>query len=342
MSKNQELTMAPFDPSAGKKTRKVPLLEVAKAVGKRIKKNINNNNTFDPRVRLKFDWVPISKVWVNYGRQRFPEPKHQLKVYGKWNLDCVTPLQCRWDPVEDRYYVSDGQQHGSVYVMQYGSEALIPVFYVESTDENIESLQLLALNTDSEPMAKYFIHQTAIQTGDAEAIALEKALTDVDCFTSYKKKTPGAITHITWLYMAASFGLDNLKEVLGAMRRCWPQDKIEEAILLGFLKLKELMEYENCYTEELLADIVMECSNYFASAKSLRSYIDDEFAKAYPTNYRGMGAREKHASGFICIYQQVNPDFKLSKPFDIFINIMLDNTVLNDIDEDEESDDELV
>jgi hypothetical protein len=333
MSQKQDASMAPFDPSAGKKTRKVPLVEVAKAVSKRIGTKIATKTNVNPQDILKFTWAPLEKVFVNYGRQRYPEPKHQLKVFNKWNIHCVTPLQCRYDPVEDHYYVSDGQQHGSVWVMQYGLQTMVPVFYVESTDENIESVQLLALNTDSEPMAKYFIHQTAIQTGDVDAIALEKKLTDVDCFTAYKKKTPGAVTHISHLWQARdSYGLDDLGEVAGAMRRFWPLEKIAEPTMLGFLKLKEILVFEKQYTEDLLTDIISECSNYFSSAKDMHLHINHAFEKTYPTNYKGMGVREKIASGIISIYEQAKPDFVSAKPFAIDVSIMADE-IITDLDE---------
>lgn len=341
MSKNKDTIMAPFDPSAGKKTRKVPLLEVAKAVSKRIGTKIATNPPdINPQDILKFAWVPVEKCWVNYLRQRFPEPKHQLKVLNKWNIHCATPLQCRYDPKEDRYYISDGQQHGSVWVMKYGAETLVPVFYVESEDENIESIQLLALNTDSEPMAKYFIHQTAIQTGDASAIALEKALTDVDCFTAYKKKTPGAVTHISHLWQAQSgYGLEDLGEVVGSMRRYWPTEKIAEPTMLGFLKLKEILEYQKVYTEELLTDIISECSNYFDSAKDMHLHINHAFMNTYPTNYKGMGVREKIASGIISIYEQVKPGYTFPKPFDITVSILADDLKIM---AEDDSEDELV
>jgi hypothetical protein len=340
MSQKQEAVMAPFDPSAGKKTRKVPLSEVAKAVSKRIGVKIASKSNTNPQDILKFTWAPLEKVWVNYGRQRFPEPRHQLKVHTKWNIFCVTPLQCRYDPKEDRFYVSDGQQHGSVWVMQYGLQTLVPVFYVESEDENIESIQLLALNTDSEPMAKYFIHQTAIKTGDQDAISLEKALTDVDCYTAYKKKTPGAVTHISHLWQARDgYGLEDLGEVVGSMRRFWPTEKIAEPTMLGFLKLKEILLTEKVYTEELLTDIISECSNYFASAKDMHLHINHAFEKTYPTNYKGMGVREKIASGIISIYEQAKPGYSFPKPFAIEVSILANDLVT---DVGEETEDELV
>jgi len=64
---------------------------------------------------------------------------------------------------------------------------MVPVFYVESEDENIESIQLLALNTDNEPMAKYFIHQQEVIMGVPKAVALENCVVNTGCTTGYKK-----------------------------------------------------------------------------------------------------------------------------------------------------------
>jgi hypothetical protein len=119
--------------------------------------------------------VPADKIYINYERQRWPEPKHMKKLHGKWDINCVTPLQCRYDPKEDRYYGSDGQQHMTVWLIYYGLLTEVPCFFVETEDVNVESRQLLALNTDSEPMAKFFIHKQNCKMGDKASLAIEKA-----------------------------------------------------------------------------------------------------------------------------------------------------------------------
>jgi len=172
MSNNTDAGLTPFDPSAGLGDKRVPITDVAKAVSKRIKVKptmVNDRTVMDV---LKFAWVPANKIFINYKRQRWPEPKHMKKLHVNWNIQCVTPLQCRYDPNEDRYYGSDGQQHMIVWLLKYGMLTHIPCFYVESTDENVESVQVLELNTGSAPMAKYFIHKQKIMMGDIGAIAL--------------------------------------------------------------------------------------------------------------------------------------------------------------------------
>jgi len=153
---SKDTNLVPFDPSAGLRDKRVPIVDVAKGVVKRIGAKIAKAPSINPKDILKFAWVPADKIYINYARQRWPEPKHMQKLNGKWDINCVTPLQCRYDPVEDRFYGSDGQQHMTVWLIQYGLLTEVPCFYVESTDENVESVQLLALNTDREPMAKYF------------------------------------------------------------------------------------------------------------------------------------------------------------------------------------------
>jgi hypothetical protein len=282
---------------------------------------------------LQFAWVSVQKCALNYDRQRFPEPSHIAKLLAKWNIICCTPLQARYDRKTDTYYIADGQQHAIAWVLKYGEDAMVPVLYVESDDENIESIQLLALNTGSEPMAKFFIHQTAIQCGDADAINLEKSLTDVDCFTSYKKKTPGAVTHISHLWQARDgYGLEDISEVLGSMRQAWPLEKVAEPTMLGFLKTKEILEHEGTYTEDLLVDIIYTCSSYFSSAKDLHLHINHAFQTTYPTNYKGMGVREKIASGILSVYEQAKPEFTASKPFEIKVSVLTDSVDLSEVE----------
>jgi hypothetical protein len=317
MSKAEELKMQPFDPSQGRKDKKVSLVQVARMVQKRIGK-VSPNTAFKYRDVLKFTWAPAEKVYFNYERQRWPEPKHQKKLRSKWNIHCVTPLQCRYDPVEDRYYGADGQQHSTEWVAQYGEDSFVPVFYVESTDENIESTMLLALNTDSEPMAKYFIHQQEVIMGIPEAVALENCVTNAGCSTGYKKRAAGVITHITDLWLARDqFGLDRLGQVLTKMMQYWPTEKIATATMLGFLKVQEEMESAKVYSDVLFEDVFYHASEFFESSDRLHNDIKEQFEKTYKTNYRGMGVREKVASGIIDAYEQRTGKTLCPKPFAI-------------------------
>lgn len=316
MSRSEELKMQPFDPSQGRKDRRVSLTQVARAVGKRI--GAGKPNKFDYQSVLQFTWAPAELCYVNYVRQRYPEPKHIKKLHSKWNPICVTPLQARYSRKENRYYIADGQQHGIDWILQYGEDSLVPIFYVESEDENIESIQLLALNTDNEPMAKYFIHQQEVIMGVTEAVELENCVVNAGCSTGYKKRTAGVITHITDLYLARDhFGLDSLGQVLTKMRTYWPTEKIATATMLGFLKVREEMENAGVYTDEQFEDVFYQASEFFESADRLHNDIKSEFERAYPTNYRGMGVREKIASGIIDAYEQLTGKTLCPKPFAI-------------------------
>lgn len=317
MSKADELKMQPFDPSQGRKDKRVPMVQVARAVGKRFNSG-KPNPDFKYQDIVKFAWVPVELCFINYLRQRYPEPKHISKLHSKWNIMCVTPLQARYSAKENRYYIADGQQHGIDWILQYGENSMVPVFYVESEDENIESIQLLALNTDSEPMAKYFIHQQEVIMGVKAAVELEDCVIKSGCSTGYKKRSAGVITHITDLWLARDhYGLDALELVLTKMRQYWPTEKISTASMLGFLKVLELLDDHNKYTDNKFEDVFYYCSEFFESCDRLHNDIKEQFEVDYPTNYRGMGVREKVASGIIDVYEQMSGKKLVDKPFDI-------------------------
>ena len=96
MSKNVTANLAPFDPSAGLGDKRIPITDVAKQISKRIGEKVQNKEDKSVMDVLKFAWVPADKIFINYKRQRWPEPKHMKKLLGKWNIQCVTPLQCRY------------------------------------------------------------------------------------------------------------------------------------------------------------------------------------------------------------------------------------------------------
>lgn len=309
--------MQPFDPSQGRKDRKVPLIQVARMLSKRLNPAKPNTKVAYKNI-LKIEWVHVCKLALNYARQRFPEPDQIKKLLAKWNVICVTPLQARYDKKKDIYYIADGQQHGIAWVLMYGEDAYVPVCYVESDDENIESIQLLALNTDSEPMAKYFIHNQRCVMGDPQALALEKCVTDAGCETSYKKRSAGTITHITDLWIAEKdYGLEELGAVLSKMRQYWPTERIYTATMLGLLKTRQALRDKKVYTDDMFEDLMSAAADYFESSERLHLDIKDEFEKAYPTNYKGMGVREKVASGLIDVYNKTYEVDLCAKPFEI-------------------------
>lgn len=320
-----KLNLEAFNPSHGRKDKRVAMVQVARAVGKRINAQ-KPNVTFKYKDIVKFTWAPVSLCYINYLRQRFPEPKHIAKLHNKWNIFCVTPLQARYSKKENRYYIADGQQHGIDWILQYGEDSMVPVFYVESEDENVESIQLLALNTDNEPMAKYFIHQQEVVMGIPEAVALEKCVIDAGCSTGYKKRSPGVITHITDLWQARNhYGLDALGQVLAKMVQHWPSEKIATATMLGFLKVREQLETAGIFSEELFEDVFYSASVFFESSDRLHNDIKEQFEITYPTNYKGMGVREKVASGIIDAYEQVTQKKLCDKPFDISMPYVTDD-----------------
>lgn len=314
-----KLTLAPFDPSEGRKNRNVPIKKVARLVTQRTGKLKLKND--DPQTTLKFAWVSSENVLINYDRQRYPEPVHIKKLANKWKTYVMTPGQARKDS-EGFYHLADGQQHLIAYVSMY-PDATIPMFYVESDDENVESEMLLALNTDQQPMARYFIHEQHCKMGYKDAIAIEETVCKANCETGYKISRPGSITHMTDLYNSVEdYGNDAVYEVLSKYRLYWPTENIKTATMMGFLKVKDLMDQAGVYKEDLFDDVFAECSAYFESADRLHLDIKDEFTVTYPTNYKGMGVKEKVASGIINVCHKKGLNLGIDMPFEIDMPVM--------------------
>jgi hypothetical protein len=172
-------------------------------------------------------------------------------------------------------------------------------------------------------MAKYFIHQQEVIMGIPEAVALEDCVVNSGCTTGYKKRVAGVITHITDLWLARDhYGLEALEQVLTKMRTYWPTEKIATATMLGFLKVREEMESAGVYSEDLFEDVFYQASEFFESSERLHNDIKEQFEADYPTNYRGMGVREKVASGIIDAYEQKTNKTLCSKPFAISMPYM--------------------
>lgn len=317
--------MAPFDPSIGRIPRIVQLKQVARMIQQRTGRQQPRQE--NPQDILKGAcWVNIDDIYINYDRQRYPEPKHIKKLMSKWKTHVMTPGQARKDK-DGRYFLADGQQHMLAFVNLFPGKP-VPLCYVESDDETVESEMLLALNTEQQPMAKYFIHEQHCKMGFEDAIAIEDMTQRANCVTGYKISRPGSITHMTDLYNAVEdYGLDSVFTVLCAYRRWWADESIKTATVLGFLKVKQLMEDSGVYTDHVFENVFAESAGYFESADRLHLDIKDEFQNTYPTNYRGMGIREKIASGIINVYEKASGDKLVDVPFEIDMPMTTDEYV---------------
>jgi len=345
MTKKTNGTFVPRDPSNGLIDKRIPLVDIAKVMSSKLGIKIPKTDPIKNPVEkiLKFAWVPCYKLYINYDRQRWPEPKQIYKLNIKWNIICVTPAQARYSKKQDRYYISDGQQHILAWIMKYGLDCVVPVFYIESEDENDESTQLLALNCDNEPMAKYFIHKQNIMMKQEPAMNIESTVLAANCETAYKKTSAGCITHISDLYKAYNeYGSTELKLVLSKLRSFYPEERIETPTMLGYLKVRELMresgDIPTDQFESIFNDMFYYPQQWFTNSKKLHAYIHRQFVINHSTNYKGMGHREQVASGIIDIYEQNTGNKILTKPFPISIPLIEDKEIVEtELEEDSET-----
>ena len=301
-----------FDPSVGSSSHKLNIISVAQSVADSYGGLIEENGNKEYESKIKFAWVPLSKCFINYRRQRWPEPAHIKKLIAKWNVICATPLQARYSKDEDRYYIADGQQHGIAWAIKYGPNASVPVSYIESEDENDESIMLLALNTGNEPMKPYFIHKQEVMMGIQEAVDLENTVTDAGCAMSYRKRSAGCITNIGHAYIARDhFGLEELKVGLIKMKQHWPTKYVQTDTLRGLLQIRKLLKDKkiNTYTDDLFDDIIRTVKVRYVDesgivdAKVLFNAIQEQCRINLETT--AIDAESKLASGILSIYEQV-------------------------------------
>lgn len=303
-----------FNPaSAGSK--EVSLLKVATLVAKRLGIKMGKGTYL--AVKTFGGMIPIEKCYINYDRQRYPEPSHIKKLIEKWNPFCVTSLECRYDAAKDRYYIADGQQHGIAWTILYygtkeGNLVDIPANFFASADPDTESRVLLGLNCDNKPMAKYFIHDQQVKMREPEAVALETVVLTAGCKTGYKIRSPGAITHFPNLYTAVDdYGLGELEQVLKYIRLHWPLEAVETDMMIGLLKVRELMANDpnlnkNLY-EDIFDDLCKSVSEYFSNSKQAKLDIMKECERQFPDSYRGVNKRFPLAAGMIDVYMK-NPN----------------------------------
>jgi hypothetical protein len=324
---SQSTTLNPFIGSTG---NVVPLTSVATTLFKKLK---TIPKKFDKSLFNKFAWVDPNAIDVNFGAQRWPEDTHIGKLVNKFNPYKCTPLVCVYRTDLKRYRVCDGLQHGVGMIATFfgclNNGLEVPIWYVEADNEFVEHDIFLALNRDNLPMAKYFIHDQEVKMKVPKAVAIEKIVKRAGAFTAYQSKKPGAITHISDLYTGHKvLGADCLYYAIECLRDYFPDDKIHTASMLGIGKVFLLLKAEGKLTDSVRKDVGAALFANFEDSDRLHLDIKEQFATTYPSNYKGMNAMEKVASGIIDVYQQhYNKSIEIDKPFDIVMPLMIEQSV---------------
>jgi hypothetical protein len=316
-----------LNPYVTLKSNVVPLVTVATTLFNKLK---FTPKKFDKSLFNKFAWIDPHLIDVNFGSQRWPDEPHIGKLVKNFNPYKCTPLVCVYRTDLDRYRVCDGLQHGSAMLVTFfgclSNGLEVPVWYVETDDERVEHDIFLALNRDNLPMAKYFIHDQEVKLKVAKAVEIERIVKRAGAFTAYSSRKSGAITHISDLYTGHKvLGKDCLQKAIECLRDYFPDDKIHTASMLGIGKVLFLLKEKNLLTDNTVSEIGAALFANFDDSNRLHLDIKEQFSKDHPSNYKGMNAMEKVASGIIDVYEQhYKKNIGVAKPFDITMPVMVD------------------
>lgn len=307
---NVSINLQPFDPvPSGPK--QIKLITVAKMVAKRLGLKIGQHE-YNAALKMFGCMIDIDLLWMNYERQRWPEPKHILKMILSWHPFTCSSLQCRYDAATNRYFVADGQQHGIAWIILFFGTlekrtTSIPVEYWVSDDPETETRVVVNKNCHSLPMAKYFIHQQQVKMKDKKAVALETSVLKASCQTAYKKRSPGSITHLSNLFAARdSYSLSEITLVLEQIRLYWPTEVIDTDMMHGLLHIRDLMKADTNINqnifEDIFSELCMSVSSHFSDLKQANKDIMDECKKQFPNSFKGVHKTYPLAAGMIDVY----------------------------------------
>ena len=317
---SQKKALLPIDPTVGADSTKIRLIDVAQLVNDMISPDRPIVNNDEYKNVMKFEWAPASKFFIDYERQRLAETGHINGVDKRWKLHCVTPLQARYSISEDRFYVTDGQQHAINWIRRYGVDSLIPVFYIESEDIAVEIDQFLELNTGSKPVSQYDILRQRKNAGEENAVNLWDAVTAAGCLFVYKKYPNGGISNVGHIYKAVEFLSDkrkksvNYKELtdtLTLMKRHWG-GLIQTDTLRGLLNIRKLMRKANngvldyAVFEDILRVLRNNCGKNKKKEPCLRVFlklVNSQCLKDLETTKNE--AEDKMASAILSVYEQI-------------------------------------
>jgi hypothetical protein len=313
---------------------RIPLIEIAREIAGR--NNINPKRKFDKKLFGKFAWVPISKLVINFDEQRYPEDKHILKLFKKYDTELCTPLIAVHYPNTDTYHVSDGQQHAIATLLEHldlsnntdVNDIELPVWYVQG-DVTTERKIVLGLNRDNLPMGKFFIHVAEVKNGTATAVKIQNMCNSVGVFPAFKAKGKlPCVTHITNLYLSyKKLGERNTAKALEVLTSAFPintsgkgPQHINTLAMLGLAGAFKQMKANNTYSDALAEDMGLVMRIAFKDMKAVHKEIKAWFERM-PKNLKleveNIG---RYSSGILKAYESVTghlpvqPIFNQVKP----------------------------
>ncbi len=264
-----------------------------------------------------FAWVPLSKLFINFGEQRFPEDKHILKINKNYDHDLCTPLIAVYYPETDTYRVVDGQQHAIATLLQHidfdDEEVELPVWFVLG-DESTERKLVLGLNRDNLPMARFFIHQAEVKNNEPTAVKIQNMCNRVGVVPAYKAKGKlPCITHITNLYISyKSLGEKNTAKALEVLTTMFPTkangvsvQHINTLAVLGLAGVFKQLKAEKVYTDELAEDIGLAMQIAFQDMNAVHKDIKfwfEQLPKSQKLEVENIG---RYSSGILKTYEVI-------------------------------------
>lgn len=283
MAKKPKKDLRRFDPAEGLTgdNRKLPLMEVAAKVAPKLgRRFVANPKNSPPIVKIEgAKYVPINKIWVNYtpGFQRPPMPDHiENNIIAKWDPYAATSLHCRYDPVEDRYYIADGQHHAIAWAIVHGKNTKIPLNAIVSTDPKIELKMFYYINTSGKRPTDHELHLNKVEWGDPEAVAIENAIQAAGCSTANKgTKTAYVITNVDNLYKCFNMygswsqAANRITNGLKRYKVHFPNEPIDMGTFWAMMKIERMLKSSKSYSVRRMEEIWTTCALYFSAGNKL-------------------------------------------------------------------------
>lgn len=271
----------------------------------------------------QFAWAPAKKCYINFGEQRFPEPKHIGKIHKNYDPTLCTPLIAVYYPETDRYHISDGQQHGIATLLHYldSDDMLLPIWYVLG-DESTERKLVLGLNRDNLPMAKFFIHQAEVKNGVDTAVRVQKMCDRVGVVPAYKPKgSKPCVTHITNLYISyKQLGEKNTAKALEVLTTAFPTkangvsvQHVNTLAMLGLAGAFKQLKEAKVYTDEIAEDIGLVLQIAFKDMNAVHKDIKFWFEKLPRSMKLEVENIGRYSSGILKTYEVITGK-RLIKP----------------------------
>jgi 5-methylcytosine-specific restriction endonuclease McrA len=269
-----------IDPTVGLGSKVMPLHHIAAIIQADIDLQIGEINS-QPEVDWIYAEVDPSELNADFTYQRFVQTSRTKERAANWKPSAANPLVCVWRTDLQEYRIVDGLQRGNTMTMirdVSNSKKKIPIVYIECDNIEQEFDMFMTMNVERDKIEEADLHKIKVELKIPASVALDNAVRAAGFHIARPGTTAlNALTHFAHTEACFTKYGKKLTTILRRMRMVYKHEKLDGAVVYGFLIIQEKLRSSGKYTKTVFDDILLGAKKHFGTQTLLKRAADRSF-----------------------------------------------------------------